>query len=129
MKKLVLFAGIIAFVSCTSNEVEIGNKTTLEVEKVFDAGKVVKGEKVKAVFEIKNTGSYPLVIADAKPSCSCTVPSKPEKPILPGETGKVVAIVDTEKLGSGPLSKNVVLVANTTPSETRLTIKANVVSE
>lgn len=129
MKKLVLFASLFALVSCSSNEVEVGNKTTLEVEAVFDAGKVIKGEKVKAVFVIKNTGSYQLVIADAKPSCSCTVPSKPEAPIMPGESGKITAVIDTEKVSSGPITKNVVVVANTTPSETRLTIKANVIAK
>lgn len=89
MKKIVFFLPVFLIISACSgsDSVEVGNKTTMQVDPVFDAGVVVKGEKVKAQFVVRNTGKYPLVIAEVKPSCSCTVGSKPEDPIQPGEEG------------------------------------------
>lgn len=40
-------------------------------------------------FEFKNISDKPVVVEDASASCGCTVPEKPEKPIAPGETGKI----------------------------------------
>ena len=36
----------------------------------------------------------PLVVTDANASCGCTVPEKPEKPILPGEMGFIKIVFD-----------------------------------
>jgi hypothetical protein len=113
--------------SCGGNDqVSIGQKTTMVVNPVFDAGWVVKGEIIKAKFIVKNTGKYPLVIAEAKPSCSCTIASKPEDPIQPGKTGVIRANVDTGKTTLSIISKTVRIVANTEPGTTEVLIKARV---
>jgi hypothetical protein len=113
--------------SCGGNDqVSIGQKTTMVVNPVFDAGWVVKGEIIKAKFIVKNTGNYPLVIAEAKPSCSCTIPKKPEDPIQPGKTGVIRANVDTGKTTLSIISKTVRIVANTEPGTTEVLIKARV---
>src|SRR5690554_7708874 len=70
--KRILSLATISFLlfSCGGNqqtEAQIRQYTTIEVEKVYNAGSVVKGEIVNAKIEIKNTGDYPLVIADIKP--------------------------------------------------------------
>ncbi|MEY4603698.1 MAG: hypothetical protein RIT43_990 [Bacteroidota bacterium] len=120
----ILFA-LFLFSACTNSEVvEVGNKTSLLVDPVFDAGEVIKGELVKATFIVENTGKFPLVIAEVKGSCSCTVASKPEKPIAPGEKGKITAEVDTERTSTGVITKSVRIVANTEPSVTEVAIKA-----
>ena len=70
MKKLLLLA-LLSFgiLSCDSqSEAEIGEYTTIEVDKTYDAGTVAKGEIVEAEIEIKNTGEYPLIIATVKAS-------------------------------------------------------------
>lgn len=105
----------------------VGNKTSMEVESLFDAGNVLKGEMVTAKFIIKNTGDYPLVIGDVVPSCSCTISETPDEPIQPGKTGEVVAYVNTDKVPAGSLHKSVRIVANTSPSVTEVIIKANVI--
>lgn len=128
MKNIFLFIGLaVLLFSCTNEEVVVGNKTTFEVEEVFDAGNVVKGEKILAEFTVKNTGEYPLVIPRVQPSCSCTVGEIPKDPILPGETGKITAKVDTDKLEAGPLTKTLTMISNTEPSNTVLIIRANVI--
>lgn len=114
-------------VGCQSdNKVEIGKKTEMKINPVFDAGTVNKGEKIKAVFKVKNTGKSPLVISEVKGSCSCTVADFPKKPILSGETGEIKAEVNTDKTGEGKMSKSVRIVANTNPGLTQVYIKANV---
>jgi len=57
---------------------------------------VTEGEKVIYNYRFKNTGTKPLVIVEATASCGCTVPQKPEKPILPGETGFIKVVFDSK---------------------------------
>ncbi len=130
MKNLFIISIIsISFlISCTAdNTVEIGKKTEMKVDPVFDAGTINKGEKIKAVFKVKNTGKSPLVISEVKGSCTCTVADFPKKPILAGETGEIKAEVNTDKTGEGKISKSVRITANTVPSLTVVHVKANVV--
>ena len=128
MKRILFILPLTFFMfSCGGSDVvEIGQKTSMVVEPVFDAGEVVKGEIISAKFIVKNTGKYPLVIADVKGSCSCTVAEKPEDPIQPGGEGVITAEVDTDRTSSGVISKSVRIVANTEPSVTEVAIKARV---
>ena len=66
MKKgLLFFVAAALLFSCTNTEVvEVGNKTSMMVDPVYDAGEVVKGELITAKFKVENTGNFPLVIAD-----------------------------------------------------------------
>ena len=52
-----------------NNELEVGQKTTMTIDKIYDAGTRVKGEVIEAVFNIENTGDYPLVFGEIKGSC------------------------------------------------------------
>jgi hypothetical protein len=136
MKKIVLIlSGVIVLASCgdsssatteAAENVEVGNKTTIVVNPVYDAGEVVKGEIITGIFTVKNTGKYPLVVSEVKGSCTCTVAEKPEKPIAPGSEAIIKAEVDTEKTSTGDISKSVRIVANTEPSVTEVVIKAKV---
>ncbi|MDP4798390.1 MAG: DUF1573 domain-containing protein [Crocinitomicaceae bacterium] len=128
MKKIVFFSlSLVLLSACGGNtDVSVGDKTTMEINQVFDAGDVVKGEMVSAEFELKNTGEYPLVIGEVKGSCSCTVADYPHEPIAPGETGTVLAHVDTDKVEAGLMNKGVRIVCNTDPSITEVVIRANV---
>ena len=113
----MLISGVVCN-SCKTDqlEAEIGQKTSMKITKVFDAGERIKGEKIYAEFKVENTGRYPLVFGEIKGSCSCTVAEKPEVPILPGRKGVIKAVVDTEKFDSGyQLNKIVTVMANTIP--------------
>lgn len=44
---------------------------------------------VTCVFTFKNTGTAPLIIHQAVPSCGCTVPTYTKEPVKPGESGKM----------------------------------------
>ena len=132
MKMMFKYFGILFLASllysCNSGEdsAKIGQYTTLSIEKVYDAGKVVKGELIQATFEVKNTGTYPLVIADVQESCTCTVSEYPKDPIEPGETGMIKATVNTDETGRGNIKKPIEITANTRPSTTEVNIIAQV---
>jgi hypothetical protein len=130
MKKMMFFLPLLMLISaCGGNDsVEVGNKTTMMVDPVFDGGEVVKGEVITATFVVKNTGKFPLYISEVKGSCSCTVADKPEDPILPGDEGIIKAEVKTDNISAGIISKSVRIVANTEPSVTEVAIKAKVKS-
>jgi hypothetical protein len=61
------------------------------------------------VFEFTNTGNADLVITDVKTTCSCTVPSKPDKPIKPGASGKIEVKYD---MHTGPFRKTITVQSN-----------------
>ena len=131
MKKIVSFLSIsFLLFACSGNDgIEVGNKTEMEVEKVVDMGEVMYGENVNAKFTIKNTGKYPLILADVKGSCSCTVAEWPKDPIAPGVTKEIKATIKTAGSSAGTLKKDVRITANTIPSVTSVIIKANVVQK
>lgn len=131
MKGLIISSvllGVVVLTACSEQaEASVGQYTTIEYEAVYDAGTVAKGEIVRAKIAIKNVGDYPLVIANVKPACSCTVPSYDTDPVSPGETAYINAEVDTDKTGKGIINKPITITANTRPSTTKVTIKASVI--
>lgn len=129
MRKIGLIALLfVGLSSCGgSDEMEVGFKTTLKMNDVFEGGKVAVGEIVKATFVIENTGTYPLVLSDVRPSCGCTLADWSQDPILPGEKGYVKASVNTETFTTGPFRKRVSILANTTPAGHDVYISATVI--
>lgn len=103
--------------------------TTIEFDHYnHDFGKVFKGSVNTYVFRFKNIGSVPCNIKDAKASCGCTIPKKPEKPVLPGEYGELEVVFKPKDSQVGTLvNKTVTVTANTVPNPIKLEIKAFVV--
>lgn len=103
-------------------------QTTMEIIPAeFDFGIIPKGVPVSKVFKLKNTGDKPLTIQDAKATCGCTVPKKPEAPILPGETGDLEVTFTSKPNQAGqPISKKVTISANIPNNQQRITIKGTV---
>ncbi len=92
------------------------NSTTVQlIDSVFDFGTITEGEKVEYNYRFKNTGTNPLIIFNTSASCGCTVPEKPEKPIMPGETG-VIKVVFNSAGKKDHQSKDINVSANTNPS-------------
>ena len=130
MKKILFYlvsSISIILCACTENKpLEVGQKTTMEIDSVFNAGTVVKGEIIHATFKVRNTGDYPLVFGEVRASCGCTVPNKPQKPIQPGETSQITAEVNTANLTSKQIIKSVTTMSNTEPNIHLLEIKAKI---
>lgn len=91
-------------------------------ETEYDFGNIVQGEEVEHVFKFKNTGDAPLIVTDARSSCGCTIPEKPEGPVAPGETGEI--LVKYNGSGRNGISKTITISANTANGNEQLKIKA-----
>ena len=97
-------------------------------EEIFDFGELPEGPKVETEFVFTNTGSEPLIISNAKGSCGCTVPSWPNTPIAPGETGVIKVVYNTARR-PGNFTKTITLTSNAdTPSKV-IKIRGSVVKE
>ncbi|MCK0110324.1 DUF1573 domain-containing protein [Flavobacteriaceae bacterium S0825] len=123
MKKLVilLFVGMIGFaVSAQDKVAKIKFKT-----ETIDYGTIEKGADGVRVFEFTNTGDAPLVITKVKSTCGCTVPKKPEAPIMPGDTGEIEVKYDTKRLGV--IMKTILVTSNAETSSVALKIKGKVI--
>ncbi len=122
MKKivLVLFVALLGF-SLTAQET--GAKIQFKSETV-DYGEIDKGSDGVRVFEFTNTGNAPLIISKVSSSCGCTIPKKPEGPILPGKTGEIQVKYDTNRVG--PIRKAVTVISNADTPTKVLKIKGEV---
>ena len=92
---------------------------------VIDYGTIEKGADGVRVFKFKNTGNAPLVVTSVKSSCGCTVPKKPEAPVLPGETGEIEVKYDTKRVN--PIRKTITVTSNAETPTVALKIKGNVI--
>lgn len=94
--------------------------------RVFDAGRILQGDKIKVDFKIKNKGDETLKIIDIKKDCGCTfaIPDKVEIP--PSDSTFLrVGIVTEGKLGE---FEEEIMVETNDPYEpyVRLTIRAHI---
>ncbi|PCI06903.1 MAG: hypothetical protein COB73_09180 [Flavobacteriaceae bacterium] len=127
MKKLVT----ILFLSVLSISMNAQEKSAVKVDldapafkfevETIDYGKIEKGSDGVRVFTFTNTGKSPLIVEKVKGSCGCTVPTKPEAPIMPGETGEIQVKYDTNRVGG--FSKTVTITSNASEPVKRLKIK------
>ncbi len=94
-------------------------------KEVHDYGEIEKGGDPYCEFEVKNEGTEPLIISNAKGSCGCTVPEWSREPIMPGKTSVIKVRYDTKRVG--PINKSVTLTTNASnEASTILRIKGNV---
>lgn len=91
---------------------------------VIDYGEIAANSDGNRVFKFKNIGKSPLIISQVKGSCGCTVPTKPEKPIMPGETGEIKVKYATNRIG--PFSKTVTITSNAYEENKVIRIKGRV---
>ena len=73
---------LVFFVSIAMNSQEFKFDT-----ETIDYGKINKGADGERIFVFTNIGDAPIIIQNVQSSCGCTIPKKPEKPIMPGEKG------------------------------------------
>lgn len=92
---------------------------------VIDYGTIEKGADGVRVFEFTNTGNAPLIITKVSSTCGCTIPKKPEAPILPGDTGEIQVKYNTQLVN--PIRKTITVISNAETPTVALKIKGEVV--
>lgn len=134
MKKFILSLGL-SFMMIAAFGVVSAQTTTVpttqsnakaEFDKdVHDYGTIEQGGNGTCEFKIKNTGTEPLVIRNARGSCGCTVPTWPKEPIAPGGTAIIKVKYDTKRVGV--INKSVTVTSNASNEGTKvLRIKGTV---
>jgi len=124
MKKIVIIAliAIVGFAQQANAQAKIEFKS-----ETIDYGEIAKGSDGVRVFEFTNTGDEPLIISQVKSSCGCTVPSKPDGPIAPGESSTISVKYDTKRVG--PIRKTVTVYSNAEVPIKSLKIKGKIFDE
>ena len=87
----------------------------------IDYGKIDKGSDGERIFTFSNVGDQPIIIKNIQSSCGCTVPKKPEKPVMPGEKGEIKVSYDTKRVGG--FSKSITIFSNATEANKVIRIK------
>lgn len=124
MKKLVLvlFVGLLGFTLTAQDKaakIEFKSET-------IDYGVIEKGSDGVRVFEFTNTGDAPLIISKVSSSCGCTIPKKPDAPILPGATGEIQVKYDTNRVN--PIRKAITVISNADTPTVVLKITGEVIA-
>ena len=67
---------------------------------IHDFGEIKQGIPATTTFEFTNIGSVPVIISEVETSCGCTSPFYTEKPVLPGNKGKIETRFSAAHLGT-----------------------------
>ena len=123
MKRCVVICVVALFSVCIGAQNKVARivfKTT-----TIDYGTLKKGANGVRNFTFKNTGEAPLIIAEVKSTCGCTIPEKPKEPILPGASGVIRVKYDTSIVS--PIRKTITVISNAETPVVSLKIKGEVV--
>ena len=124
MRKIGIAIGLLWLASCEVKDLKEplnqqlssamknhGEKIAEPVIKEFDFGRMKPGDSIEYVFQVRNTGSAPVIIEDVKASCGCTTVDWIKTPIARGQTGWIKSrLKATDK---GRVRKSVVAQLNT----------------
>ena len=93
-------------------------------KEIINYGKIKKGANGERTFVFTNVGDAPIIIEHIQSSCGCTVPEKPEQPIMPGGQGEIKVSYDTKRVGG--FSKQITILSNAITARKALKIKGYV---
>lgn len=133
MKRLFTFLLLsVFFVSATAQEEAEADKGKPRIKfetTSHDFGTITEGTQATYKFEFKNTGDAPLVLKNVRPSCGCTTPHWPRKPIMPGDKSQIKAVYNSSGR-PGRFHKSITVTTNVPDRSTHvLYIKGKVVKE
>ena len=130
MKKTLLLL-FIGFIAIQAKAQDVNPDSIVPIfkfeEDVIDYGDIAQNSDGNRVFKFTNIGKTPLIISQVKGSCGCTVPTKPEEPIMPGEVGEIKVKYATNRIGS--FSKTVTITSNASEETKVLRIKGRVLKD
>ena len=125
IKKLVLVKLLLVSMCVFAQKVSENTGVFQFEQETIDYGTIEQNSDGNRKFVFKNTGDTPIVISNVKGSCGCTVATKPEKPILPNETGEIKVKYATNRLGK--FSKEIKVSSNASESIKVIKITGNVI--
>lgn len=119
---MILFS-VMSFAQTTNKaELTVDGKASFKWKaNVIDFGEIKQNVPKTAEFELTNTGTAPIIINNAIPSCGCTNLDYPKDPIKPGQTVKIKTTYNAA--ATGAFQKSVTVYMNATPEPQVLEIK------
>jgi Protein of unknown function (DUF1573) len=120
---LVIAAFATAQTTATTAVVTPPVTETIQVNSLYDFGKIPQGRPATYVFEITNTGKEALKIDNVQASCGCTTPVWSKDPVAPGSTTKIT--VGYNSYAEGYFEKTINVQYNGSQSKV-LTLKGTV---
>ncbi|RLD44322.1 MAG: hypothetical protein DRI86_07825 [Bacteroidetes bacterium] len=120
---LISFIALVVFSTANiPNQPDTNTKAHIKFETTsHDFGKITQNGNGKFSFNFTNTGKEPLIIQNVRSSCGCTVASRPNAPIMPGDSSKISVRYDTRRLGA--FHKNITVTSNADNTSVVLYIK------
>ncbi|HSZ71704.1 MAG TPA: DUF1573 domain-containing protein [Cytophagaceae bacterium] len=123
MKKALVFT-FLFFVACTG--LSHAQAAFSFEQTAHDFGVVKPGKDTLWYdFVFVNKGIDPLEITSVKTSCDCTLAKWPKTPIQPGKKATIKGGFKIEGK-TGPFDKSIIIIANTSPATTFLTLTGDV---
>lgn len=95
---------------------------------VFNFGEVKEGAVIEHVYSFTNTGEAPIILSQVSASCGCTTPSHTQTPILPGKTGEVKVVFESEGQ-VGKQQKIITVVSNAENAITTVQMRGEVLEK
>lgn len=89
MRKFRILLTLVALMAVSAVRAQEAGPVITFTENSIDFGDLAQGDKVSHTFQLKNTGTSPLVISNVAATCGCTVPSWPKEPIAPGKSAEI----------------------------------------
>lgn len=125
MKTKLLLLAIIATLPLfaqTSKNIDTTRFAEIKFEEPnHNFGTLSKGGDCRFEYKFTNTGNEPLIINYAHTSCGCDVASWPKEPILPGESGIIKYMYDSQRIGT--FQKTTTVISNAKNATIVLTVK------
>ena len=105
MLRYLLFFFAVSFVTAGCSSHSARDKETAETtdgkpklvfaQEMYNFGDVKEGDVIGKYIHFRNDGTAPLVLSKVIANCGCIEVRYPDKPVKPGDTGKIEVIFDT----------------------------------
>lgn len=127
MKKLILVCAVILGFAFNASAQDNQKAEFKFNEEKHDFGKIPQGTPVTTVFTFVNTGFEPLILAEVKPTCGCTIADYTKTPVKKGETGKITITYNAAV--AAPFTKTIIVTSNAKTPQKYLNIVGEVVAK
>ena len=127
MKKILIICAVILGFAFTASAQDSEKAEFKFNEEKHDFGKIPQGTPVTTVFEFTNIGQSPLILADVRPTCGCTIADYTKTPVAPGAKGLIK--ITYNAAAAYPFNKTIVVTSNAKTPQKFLVIVGEVVAK
>jgi len=124
MKKLMLICAVVLGFAFTASAQDNQKAEFKFNEEKHDFGKVPQGKPVTTSFTFTNIGEEPLILAEVKPTCGCTIADYTKTPVKKGDMGIIKITYNAAVVGA--FNKTIIVTSNARTPQKYLNIVGEV---